>query len=83
MRTYNSYTVIACYLQYFQEIVYHNCQQKPGSTNQEISCCAAGVSHFSFLSMLATCCKICSNVPLSVEVPLLSVSPAAAAPNLP
>lgn len=31
MRTCNSYTVIACYLQHFQEIVYHNCQQTPAA----------------------------------------------------
>lgn len=39
MRTYNSYTIIACYLQYFQEIVYHiffRLSTKTGSTKQEL-----------------------------------------------
>ncbi len=83
MRTYNSYTIIACYLQYFQEIVYHifyNKNRRYKSGNLLLYC---RVSHFSFLSILATCCNICSSVPLSVTVPLLSASPAAAAPNLP
>ncbi len=83
MRTYNSYTIIACYLQYFQEIVYHifyNKNRRYKSGNLLLYC---RVSHFSFLSILATCCKICSSVPHSVVVPLLSASPAAATPNLP
>lgn len=45
MRTYNSYTVIACHLQHFQEIVQHiffRLSTKTGSTKQETSCCTAG-----------------------------------------
>lgn len=47
MRTYNPYTVIACYLQYFQEIVYHiflrlSITKKTGSTAGDFLFCTAG-----------------------------------------
>ncbi len=45
MRTYNSYAIIACYLQYFQEIVYHiffRLSTKTGSTAGGFLSCTAG-----------------------------------------
>lgn len=48
MRTCNSYTVIACYLQHFQEIVYHNCQQTPAAQIRKSPAVLPGFS-FQFL----------------------------------